>query len=191
MFGNSADQWGKLAKWLHWGIALMIIIQVPLGFWMADVYSQVFRDPSVRPLLIKLAMAHNTIGFLVLILAAIRLGWRFSQPTPDLPESLATFQRVVARVTHIFLYALLFAFPISGWAALSAFGEFPIFFFIWDSVPPIVDKLPFNDPNGFAFWSGIHHLCWQIGAVILSLHILAAIWHALVRKDGVLRRMWF
>jgi cytochrome b561 len=191
MPGKSETQWTTFAKSLHWLIAAMILVQVPLGFWMSDVYALSFADPSVRPLLLKLAMAHNTIGFLVLILAAIRLGWRFSQPTPNLPEGLAAFQRWTARATHTFLYVLLFAFPLSGWAALSAFGEFPIFFFGWDSVPPIVDKLPFRDPNGFLFYANIHKLCWQIGSAILALHIVAAIWHHTVRKDGVLTRMWF
>lgn len=189
--GNTAERWGGLTKSLHWLIALIIVVQVPLGFWMADVYGQVFKDPSVAPLLTKLAMVHNTLGFLVLILAALRLGWRVSQPTPQLPATLAAYQRWLARLTHAFLYLLLFAFPLSGWAALSAFGEFPIYFFTWDGVPPIVDKLPFNDPDGYLFYSGIHELCWKIGAVVLSLHIVAAIWHQFVRKDGLLRRMWF
>lgn len=191
MLGNTKDRWGKIAKVLHWTIAAIILVQVPLGFVMADAHGQSMKDPSILPYVLKLAMVHNTLGFIVLILAAFRLGWRVSQPTPDLPAALETYQRWLARATHIFLYVLLFAFPLSGWAALSALGEFPIFFFGWDSVWPIVEKVGLRDQYGFIFFRDIHHLCWQVGGAILGLHILAALWHHLVKKDGTLRRMWF
>ncbi len=69
-------------------------------------------------------------------IAAFRLAWRLSSVTPHLPQSLRAYQRYLARITHVALYSLLFLYPLSGWAALSAYeGEFPIFFFGYDGVP--------------------------------------------------------
>lgn len=189
---NTTERWGKVSKLLHWSIALLILVQVPLGFVMGHFHGKTFTDPSVLPLTHTLSMFHNTIGFLVLILAAIRLGWRVSQPSPEIPASLATYQRWLAHATHAFLYALLFIAPLSGWATLSAYGEWPIYLFVWDDiVPPIVDKLPLSDPNGFDLYSTIHKLCYQVGGALLALHIAAAVWHQKVMKDGLLSRMWF
>ena len=56
-------------------------------------------------------------------IAAFRLAWRLSSVTPHLPESLRAYQRYPARITHVALYSLLFLYPLSGWAALSAYED--------------------------------------------------------------------
>ena len=190
MIRNSTTHWGLVSRTLHWTIALMILVQVPLGFWMNEVYRELIatnsRDFSS---LLRLSMAHHTNGFLILILVTLRLGWRVTNPTPALPAGLAAYQRGLARLTHGFLYGLLLAFPLSGWATLSAYeGQFPIYFFGWDSVPRLVPQAA--DNSGYLFYANIHKTCWRIGAVVLGLHVVAAVWHHLVKKDNVLRRMW-
>ena len=90
----------------------------------------------------------------------------------------------------MFLYVLLFAFPLSGWATLSAYeGEFPIFFFGWEHVPRIVPQAIDGSHAPYEFYAEIHEACWRIGAVVLGLHVLGALWHHVVAKDNVLRRM--
>lgn len=59
---------------------------------------------------------HQTGGLLVLILVVARLGWRLRQPVPDLPAGLAAYQRWLAKLNHVILYALMFLLPLSGWA---------------------------------------------------------------------------
>jgi cytochrome b561 len=191
MLGNDRQHWGSVARALHWGMAAMIAVQVPLGFWMVDAYDTWLATKGDPTLVMRLSRAHNTLGFLVLILVLARLGWRATNTTPELPATLAAYQRILARLTHGALYALLITFPLTGWSALSAYdGEFPIFFFGWENVPRIVPRVPEGAPFDADFFGEIHETCWKIGSGILGLHAIAALWHQYVLKDGLLRRMW-
>ena len=192
MLRNTQDGWGLPARALHWLIAAMLAVQVPLGFWMNRVYDELIATNSQDfSLLLDISMVHHTNGFLILILVTARLAWRAGNPTPTLPAGLAAYQRVLARLTHVFLYALLFTFPLTGWAALSAYeGEFPIFFFGFDSVPRLVPQATDGSHAPYEFYAEIHEACWKIGGVLLALHIGAALWHQFVARDPVFRRMW-
>lgn len=190
---NTSTDWGLPARTLHWLMAGMMAVQVPLGFWMNDVYKELVASGSQDwSLLLRISMVHHTNGFLILALAALRLGWRAVNPRPDLPAAIAAYQRFTARVTHVFLYGLLFVFPLTGWAALSAYeGQFPIYFFGWDSVPRIVPQAGDGNHAPYEFYAAIHKACWRLGAVVLTLHVAGALWHHLVLKDQILRRMWW
>jgi len=192
MIRNTPDSWGLVSRNLHWLIAAMLAVQVPLGFWMNAVYDELVATKSFDfSQLLLISRVHHTNGFLVLILATLRLSWRALNPTPDLPAGLAAYQRVLARITHVFLYALLFAFPLSGWATLSAYeGEFPIYFFGWENVPRIVPQAVDGSHAPYEFYAEIHEACWKVGSGVLGLHVFGALWHHLVAKDDVLRRMW-
>ena len=79
---------------------------------------------------------------------------------------------------------------MSGWAALSAYeGEFPIFFFGYDAVPRLVPQAD-GSHAPYEFYAEIHETCWRVGAVVLGLHVVAALWHQFVLRDGLLARMW-
>lgn len=187
---NTAAGWGPVARSFHWLMAAMIAVQVPLGFYMNSLYDEANASGDFGALL-RVSMFHHTLGFLVLILAAARLTWRAVNPTPVLPAGLATYQKVVARITHVFLYALLFTFPLTGWAALSAYeGQFPIFFFGWDDVPRLVPQALDGSHAPYEFYAEIHENCWRAGIFVLGLHVFGALWHQVVVKDDVLRRMW-
>jgi cytochrome b561 len=190
---NTRDRWGLVSRGLHWAVLALVVVQIPLGFWMVEVYEHYTETYAADrlPLVLQTSMIHHTIGFLVLILATFRLSWRFANPTPGLPASLAAYQRFLARLTHVFLYLLLFLFPLTGWASLSAYeGEFPIFFFGWDSVPRIVPQVAEGSTFAYEFFADIHKALWKIGAGILGLHVSAALWHQFLRRDGLLLRMW-
>jgi cytochrome b561 len=150
------------------------------------------------PLHVLLAQLHHTNGFLILALAAWRLGWRQTHPAPDLPAALAAYQKVLARLTQAFLYALMILIPLSGWAALSVladseqFGKTAIWFFGTDQMPrlPFIAPKAFNDPSGYRVFGGLHRNFIYAGGVLLGLHVLGALWHHLIKKDGVLLNMW-
>jgi len=188
--------WNSRAKWLHWLIAFMILAEVPVGFVMAETYGAKFNDNPLAGLHILMAQIHITNGFLILILVAYRLTWRFKNPTPHLPVSLAVYQKVLAQLTHTFLYVLLFLMPLSGWAANSVlgdserFGVTELWFFGWDIVPPILPQLPLGHMFGYTFFAKVHRYALYAGGVILGLHILAAVWHHFINEDNILLRMW-
>jgi cytochrome b561 len=92
---------------------------------------------------------------------------------------------------------LLVAIPWSGWTAISALADSPAFgnthlwFFGFDRLlPRIWAPLPFNDPAGYRLFGQLHVWGLWAGLALVSLHVASAIWHHLLVRDGVLRRMW-
>jgi cytochrome b561 len=179
-------------------MAIMILIEVPLGYVMAGTYGPALKLKELKPLHDVLAQLHHTNGFMILGLAILRLGWAVGHPGPALPGDIPAYQQSLARLTQGLLYAVLIALPLSGWAALTvladseAFGKTAIWFFGTDSFPrmPFIEPKPFNDPNGYRVFGSMHVILIYIGAGLLALHILGAFWHHLVRRDGVLWAMW-
>jgi len=188
---NTSSSWGVVSRSFHWLIVAMIGIQVPLGFYMNEVYKELIATNSQDfSLLLQVSQVHHTNGFLILILGILRLSWRAANPTPEMPRGLVAYQRLLARLTHVCLYALIFAFPLSGWATLSAYeGEFPIYFFGWADVPRLVPQAVDGSHAPYEYYAAIHKACWRIGAGVLGLHVIGALWHHAVAKDNVLRRM--
>lgn len=187
---NTAERWGWLSKSFHWIIALMIAVIVPVGFVMSATYQFKVTNEQMETVHVWLSRIHQSAGLIVLMLVVARLGWRLSNPGPNVPATLAAYQRLLAKFNHVVLYALLFALPLSGWAAMSAFGEAPTYFLWFDGLPNLVPKVPLNDGFGYGFYARVHRYGIYTGGVLLSLHIVAALWHQFVVKDSVLRRMW-
>lgn len=157
---------------------------------MVEVYEEYTETYADDTLVMQTSNAHHTLGLMVLAIAAFRLAWRLANVTPELPSGLLVYQRYLARFTHVALYVMMFVYPLSGWSALSAYeGEFPIFFFGYDSVPRIVPQVTEGEPFDYPFFAEIHRAAWRIGAVILGLHVIGALWHQFVARDGILRRM--
>jgi cytochrome b561 len=196
MIGNTDRSWGSLSKSLHWGIALLIAFEVPLGFIMTATYAPSLRDDEVRALHVVLNQAHYTIGFAVLMLVALRVIWRLRHPVPHAATDQPRWQRRLAFGNHWALYLLLFLLPLSGWAALSvlgdteAYGDTPIWLFGWDIIPSLLAQRSLEDPLGYGTFALIHRYAIYLGGALLCLHILAALYHHLVRRDGLLWRMW-
>jgi len=173
--GNSVTRWGWLAQGLHWLMALALIGNFIVGF--------IGEDMRLSPDKIKLLLWHKSVGVTLLALVLVRLLWRAAQPTPQLP-SMPAWQRALAQLSHALLYVLMLALPISGWLMNSA-ADFPLKWFGWFELPSLVGP---NDAlkQQFALWH--EYLGWALVAV-LALHIAAAIKHAMIDKDDVLKRM--
>ncbi len=193
---NTASGWGSRAKALHWLIAMMILVEVPVGFIMAYTYGASFEDDNMLALHNLMAQIHITNGFCILVLVLYRLSWRFRNPTPALPAALQAYQKWLARLTHATLYGLLILMPLSGWAANSVlgdterFGVTELWFFAWDILPPILPQLPLEHRFGYGFFATIHRYALYTGGVVLALHVIAALWHHSLRRDNILLRMW-
>lgn len=187
---NTHSSWGTVARFFHWGMLLLIVLQIPLGFVMVEVYEVYAETYADDTWVMRTSRLHHTLGFVMLAFIVLRFGWRVANPTPELPASLVAYQRWLARGTHVLLYALLIVYPLSGWASLSAYeGEFPIFLFGWDSMPRIVPQVAEDAVFNYEFFATIHRWCWRIGAAVLGLHVFGALWHQFIARDGILRRM--
>jgi len=172
---NSTARWGSVAQFLHWLIVALIITQVVLALSAERLHGMA-----------KLAMLarHKSVGITILMLAVVRLVWRLVNPTPPLPSTLKPYERVLANLTHMALYVLIFAMPITGWIMTSARG-FPASWFNLFQLPDLVAK---NRALYEAMQETHEALALTLGAVA-TLHLLAALKHHFVLKDTVLRRM--
>src|SRR5207247_4598930 len=106
MLRNDADSWGAPAKLFHWVMAALILAQIALGLMAASW--------RVSPVKLELFFWHKSTGMLILALVALRLLWRLANPAPMLPPGMAAWERAAARLSHLFIYALLSALPVSG-----------------------------------------------------------------------------
>ncbi|HEY2808647.1 MAG TPA: cytochrome b [Steroidobacteraceae bacterium] len=173
---NTTHRWGALAQLLHWLIVFLIIAQFTLALLADDL-------PAGMKKLILLSR-HKSIGITILLLAGLRLGWRWANPTPTLPATLKPYERALARTTHFLLYALLLAIPLTGWTMSSARG-FPVSWFGFIQLPDLVPK---NKALYEALLSTHHALAWTLAGLV-ALHVGAALKHHFMLKDDVLRRM--
>ena len=175
MAASSALRYTRTAIVLHWLIAALIIVTIPLGLYSASIRTTV-ELPAMT--------AHKAIGITILLLTTVRLGWRLGHRVPDLPP-MASWIRTVARGTHFLFYVLLFAMPLSGWWMTSAFHKHPITFGLFG-----VPYLPV--PQGMTSAGPAHEVHETLGWVmiaLLALHVLAAVKHHFVDRDQILNRM--
>jgi cytochrome b561 len=173
---NTTRRWGAVAQLLHWLIVALIIVQVTLAALADDL------PPGVKKL--ALLARHKSVGITILVLAILRLLWRWTNPTPALPLTLKPYEQLLARATHALLYALLFALPLSGWLMSSARG-FPVSWFGFFQLPDLVPK---SKPLYEALLTTHATLAIVLGAVV-ALHVAAALKHHYRLRDDVLRRM--
>jgi cytochrome b561 len=162
---------------LHWAMALIILVAIALGAWAATL-------PSGVPPRSELLYVHKSLGMLALVLLVVRVAVRALRGAPGWRVPLPPAIRAAAHAGHGLLYALMLAMPVSGYV-LSAAGGHPIPFFGLFSWPILVDKYkPLSEAAGGAhYW-----LAWAMGAIV-AVHIAAALWHHIVRKDETLLRM--
>jgi cytochrome b561 len=174
---NTEARWGSVSIGLHWTIAgLVLLVQVPAGITMEAVGRGALQN--------ALYNVHKTTGVTILILAVIRLAWRWSNPVPALPADLPAWQARTARITHGLLYVLLFAMPLSGFL-YTALSGFPVPYF---GLVDLARLVPENKPAGEVF-KAIHlSLQWAL-YLVAALHVAGALQHHFVRRDGVLQRM--
>jgi cytochrome b561 len=173
---NTTERWGSLSIALHWITVLLILSLVVVGFIMEDL-------PNT-PLKRDVYLLHKSFGLTVLFLTALRLGWRFVQPTPTLPPTMTRGQRWAAHGGHLGLYGLMIAIPASGWTYNWA-SNFVTPYFGWT----LMDKAGAVDRTLKGIAGEVHE--WGVYALLALLvaHAGAAFYHHYQLKDAVLRRM--
>lgn len=139
---------------------------------------------TIMPKFLSLVAIHKSLGIAILVLAVLRLAARLRYGTPRLPADLPANLQVAAVLSHYVLYFLMFGMPLLGWAMISAAG-YPVVVFGHITLPPI---LPQSDSLHTLLWGAHYYLAFLFFAVVL-LHVAAALYHALIRRDGVFQAM--
>jgi cytochrome b561 len=162
---------------LHWLLALLIISELLFG-WLA-----LSEMPNSDPQKVGLLLPHMAFGMAILALMLIRLvvRWRTAHP-PAADTGIPALNRVGV-LTHWVIYAVLIAMPLSGFALSLAAG-----------LPDIVfggsgDPLP-ADFSAFTA-RAVHGALATVLGLLLVLHVGAALYHQVIRRDGLFSRMWF
>ena len=176
MLRNTADSWGTPAKLFHWVMAGLILAQIALGLMAASW--------RVSPAKLELFFWHKSTGMLILALVALRLLWRLANPAPMLPPGMAAWERAAARLSHLLLYALMIALPVTGWIVNSA-SHVPFRIFWLIPLPAIVAP---DEPTA-DLAALVHGGLAALLALALVAHVGAALRHHFVKRNTVLIRM--
>ncbi|SDD47610.1 cytochrome b [Paraburkholderia lycopersici] len=164
-----------LQRLLHWSMAVLIVAMLFVGVGMVSTVSRLHES---------LLALHRPLGIALLALVIVRLAVRFKRGAPPLPADLPVWQRVSAHASHVALYALMIAMPLIGWSMLSA-GGYPIVLFDGVHLPPVAP----HDVTLYAWLRAAHTWLAMVLYATVLLHLGAALFHALIRRDGVLASM--
>jgi cytochrome b561 len=161
---------------LHWLVAVLILCGAALGLYMVGL--------SLSPAKLKLYSWHKWVGVSIFLVAVARAAWRLTHAVPALPAATPHWQRSAAAASHLLLYVLIIVIPLSGWLMSSALGVQTVYF----GVLPLPDLLPKNKVLGEQLKLVHQGLNWTL-AVVVAIHIAAALRHHFMDRDDVLHRM--
>lgn len=184
------ERYTRVAIWLHWSIALMIIANLIIGLDFADPGPG--RRFAPKPLL----WLHVSLGITVLLLSIARLIWRLRYSPPPYPAKMSKWEKISAAITHIFFYILIIGMPLSGWLIVSAHKTFPFQTMVWEIIPwPMLPFFGHMSAERVAEWHSIFVTLHSVSSVylliaMLVLHFGAVVKHHVVDQDPVMRRMW-
>jgi cytochrome b561 len=167
----------KVAILMHWVMALFILLNLSVGFFM-----ETFANPS--PQRSNVLFYHASIGIVIFTLAVFRLGWRLTHQPPPLPQSISKPQQTAAHSLHWVLYLLILVQPISGYVHRMA-GAHLVSFFGLFNLPVLIGK---NEPLRL-LTDAIHDSGGIIIAILVAGHIGVALKHRFIDRDAVMQRM--
>jgi cytochrome b561 len=175
---RTIERYTPTAIVLHWLIAVTVLGLIVWGWWMQTIP----KDP-VGPRVDAFNL-HKSVGLAVLALMLIRLAWRAGHKPPEL-KAMPRWQVHASRIVHWGLYTCLVIQPLSGYLG-SAFSGYPVKWFgvvlpAWATKSVATKDL----------MSAVHSLNSWILVALIGVHVVAALKHGLVDRDGVVRRMWF
>jgi cytochrome b561 len=174
---SGAVRYDSVAQAVHWLVAALAVIAVPLGWAIAGV-------PRNTPEHDLLLLLHRSVGLTILAAMVFRTGWRWRHPPPPLPPVLARLETALARFTHFILYLFLIMMPLAGYLNAAAAGHTVKFFGVV-SIPPL---LPENDRLSQVAIA-IHLVGQYPLYLFIALHVAGALFHGAIRRDGLVERM--
>jgi len=196
---QTSSSYTKTAVFLHWMIAIFLVIMFVLGWFMADlpkdapkqtafdildlgVYTwQVDTEISPRAFYFNL---HKSLGITIFALIAIRLLWRITHKPPAFLTSYSVIERKIATATHHLLYLLMIVIPLTG-ILMSIYGKFSLNWFG-------IELIKGTENKGLRdFFEGSHEFVGIILLVLVGLHVIGALKHKFIDKDQTLTRMTF
>lgn len=171
------DTYSGSQKALHWAVAALIVVTVPIGLSIVHVLSP-------GPATDFLYEAHKSIGLTILSLAVLRIVVRWRRGAPPLVPGLPRWQSAAAHGSHYALYLLIVLVPLTGWAATSACCAPVNLFWTWPVTLPVGGGMEAAEPI-----FQVHNALALTLTAIAMIHVAAALHHHFVRRDRTLLRM--
>jgi cytochrome b561 len=178
--GEEMLRYSRVAMWLHWLIAAMVVANLFLGF---------FREDFGRPATSWMMFFHKSLGLTVLALTLVRIGWRLTHRPPPFDAVMKRWEAALARLVHILFYVALLALPLSGWATSSSSGRDSSWFGLFS-----VGLLPVPRTDEAHDLLEEAHELLALGMIgLILLHVGGALKHHLQGHRHLLGRMapWF
>jgi cytochrome b561 len=183
------------ARRFHWWVAALVLVQIPIGFWMmyraeempgvndkGEAVKGVWNGINDGGLTDTLFSSHKLIGITILLLVLARLAYRLSYGAPRADPSVPAAMTGISHAVHWSIYLLLLAVPIGGYLGVSYGNYLDVFGF---KLPAVTAE----DKDMSKQLFELHEIGGTALAVLAGLHIAAAFYHRLVRKDRVVERM--
>lgn len=176
---TNEQSYGAFAKFLHWGMALMILVLIAVGTYMTGLDKS---DPSKM----ELMGMHKSFGIIFMQLAILRVIWSRINNSPKLPNVLASWEKLLSKTITGALYILMLAIPFSGYAMTNLFG-YPVSLFGLADLPVLFGK----NPEMAMLAKQAHGLLVYTLIVTLFAHVAGALKHRFLDKPeaDVLPRM--
>lgn len=185
------QRYSGVAILLHWLIAFLIIFAVGLNWGWENSW---IPDEKVRFAIDW----HKSIGILVLGLAIMRLLWRATHTPPALPTKFQRWEVTASHITHVLLYVILFAMPLSGWIMDSAWKDaatHPMQLFgsdvHWPRLGFIMALDPATKESIHTVGGAVHGLAAKLLYALFVLHVGGALKHQFLDREPELQRMWW
>jgi cytochrome b561 len=171
---NTLTEYGLISKLLHWTSAILLFIQIPLGFYLVDL--------DFGPERLTVEDIHVTVGLSIFYLVILRLLYKIFNPTPRLEPSVFKGQKFLAKLNHVMLYVTILSITISGILKKLFNGE---------TLTIIFKKIKIQDNFHLSeLFFDIHVISNYVLIVLVIIHILAVITHKLFFNDNLLKRMF-
>ena len=170
---NNLTEYGSISKIFHWLSAAVLLIQIPLGFYLVDL------DFSEKRLTIE--SIHVILGLSIFYLTLLRLIYKLFNPTPSLGNNIFPGRRLIAKLNHILLYLSILVITTSG-ALKKLFNGEMLDLFLFDI--EIKDNFELAE-----IFYDIHILSNYTLIALISLHIFAVIVHKLLFKENLLKKI--
>ena len=173
---DSFEKFSGVTVSLHWIIAIGMIAMLAFGL----VLEEMPRSPDKG----ELIGIHKSIGVLILFVAAIRVVWRYMNHFPQPLTPMTGWQHTLAKVAHWFLLLGTIFMPVSG-IMMSVGAGYPVNIFGMPFIPGGEENKTLGQIGGV-----IHGLGGKLLILFVLLHVVGAVKHQFIDKDGTLSRMF-
>jgi len=170
---NTLTEYGLISKLLHWVSAVLLLIQIPLGFYLVDL--------DFGPERLNIENIHVAVGLAIFYLVIFRLINNILNPTPKLEPNIFKGQKLLAKLNHVLLYVTILSITISGILKKLFNGE--VLIIIFKKI-----KIQDNFELGELFYD-IHIFSNYLLIALIIIHLMAVIIHKLFFNDNLLKKI--